>query len=997
MRKRLGVLILLAAALAAGAIWLHLRTTRETSASVEKTPDPMRDEDPVRLAPDRRAQLAIPEVERLLTGRSGKAATFRFDGGCWHVLVDSRELGTLPEYPDLSDFMTVLVARATALLKSAPPAPVAAHPAVERALEQFEPLTALLAADREWSQGHRDAALHAGAARALVQLVTETNDLVGAADRTAARALAELAICHAMNVTGLDRDEALLAERMGYGARATEIAARLPADDPIALFIRRDDAALTGVAAAEPPRPEARFLELTRLVASRDEQACEAWLERAFRSDTTVRLPTLTALLSLERFSAHEPSAEAVLLAIESDLKLNDLANAGARMSEGSDLSVVFRRFEASMSAMRASADGEWLDRDLARAYYRAGFYSALWRLGRFSREELSSVGDTRALATAWSGMPADPAEEFGRWYRHLAEAKAGHPAPLDLESDLISLPSFGSQLRFDTFHACAETRIGRQNGVRRQARMLIGQLDTRPGDRLRLADIVQTQIWDLVWAESLYASAARCASPGDPSAQGAWAYMNGDEARVKALLAAPGLNDVGAIRLLFYLEHMAPEDVDATCAVYEAAAARFPRSAPIVCQLAAYARTKGKPPAYARQALRGWMARNPGEDGLDRVAVTTAIARTLEREHRYREALAWARPTATSWQFGAMHATAELLDECGHGAEAETLAAMALGRYPDSHEALVGLVGMLWRHQRYEDAARLLRQAPYRLDDVHWFTLVGPEFADRFAARPYAAMRAVEALEHAGFTSQNTMGSLATVLHRRGNDDLALRIERHVQGGGQDGMEKLMASIFYVSVLKGPAAARAYALQSTAGASDDVIIPLGDLALGEGRYDLLWAFEPQDRAANSCHWLLRSAAALYPGPETVPHEEALRAHFAVAGTEHYHVLGRYLMGFVPEDTVMALRTSMHAACEVYYYVGFRAQAEGRFADAARLYKRCIATGQSRNIEYAWAVSQLSRWMDSGMTLERLAARARASNARPSTTVLGLTAAAANE
>ena len=179
MRKRLGVLILLAAALAAGAIWLHLRTTRETSASVEKTPDPMRDEDPVRLAPDRRALLAISEIERLLTRRSGKAATLRFDGGCWHVLVDSRELGTLPEYPDLSDFMTVLVARATALLKSAPPAPVAAHPAVERALEQFEPLTALLAADREWSQGHRDAALHAGAARALVQLVTETNDLVG--------------------------------------------------------------------------------------------------------------------------------------------------------------------------------------------------------------------------------------------------------------------------------------------------------------------------------------------------------------------------------------------------------------------------------------------------------------------------------------------------------------------------------------------------------------------------------------------------------------------------------------------------------------------------------------------------------------------------------------------------------------------------------------------------------------------------------------------------
>jgi hypothetical protein len=303
----------------------------------------------------------------------------------------------------------------------------------------------------------------------------------------------------------------------------------------------------------------------------------------------------------------------------------------------------------------------------------------------------------------------------------------------------------------------------------------------------------------------------------------------------------------------------------------------------------------------------------------------------------------------------------------------------------------------MLWRHERYEDAAMVLRQAPYRLDDAKWFTLVGPEFAERFAAKPDEAMQAVQALQLAGFQSQGTLGSLATVLHRRAKDDLAFRIEQRVQDSGQDGMEKLMASIFYVSVLEGPDAARAYALQSAAGASDNVTMPLGNLAFGEGRYDVLWVCEPKDPAANACHWLFRAAAALYPGPDTAPHDEALRAHFAVAGTEHYHVLGRYLMGLVPEDTAMALRTSMHAACEVYYYLGFRAQAEGRFADAARLYERCIATGQSRNIEYAWAVSQLSRWISSGLTLERLATRARASTARPSTTVLGLTAAASNE
>jgi hypothetical protein len=992
MYKRLTIYVVIAAALAAVLFWqrtaFHLGTP-ESSAPAQKAVDPTAYEEPVHLPPDRRALIAIGELQRLMTGKSGPLAEARFDGGHWRVFQGSSEIGTLPEYPDFSD-LTALLSRRALVLRGSAAVVAAPHAEVEHALERFEPLAALLAADREWKAGPPDTSLDRDVARALVQLTAQTNDLVGAADIVSARALAELSVCRAFGVTGLERDEALLAESMGYGAHATFTARALEATDAVGLYVRHEDDALAHRAGEPAANAEAHFLELSRLASNHDGAGYAIWLERHYEADSTLTMPVLATMLSVGTFESQVPSAAMVLATITNDLRLYAAPGPVAAVSEPSALGLAVKTFEQSMGAMRADADGEWLDRDLMRAYYRSAFYSSMWRLGEFNRLSLSSVDGTSDLASQLSDMPKGPAEEFGRWYAHLAEMKSGHPAPLDLKSDLTSLPSFGSLLLFTTFEACSQTPIGRLSGVRPQARMLLGELDSRPGDRLETVALMRYRISDLVSAESLLANTARIGNPMDVDVQGLWASMNGDRVRLHALLDSPGISALQASEVIRNLRDFTTDEVSEVCAAYEKSIARFPGSCRLTLDYANYALDKGKPPAFSRQLLKAWVARNPGNEGLDRVAVNTSIARTLEREHRYPEALAIAEPNAASQQFGAMNVAADLMDHCGRGAEAETLAAFALHRYPDSPDALMGLVDMFWRHQRYDDAATLLRAPQCRIDDGNWFSDVAPVFADRFAKDADGALAAVAALEQAGFRSQGTLGSLATELHRRSKTELAFKVEQHVWDNGQDAIKKLVASGIFLSELQGADAASGYIADHTAGTLDLVPGLLGIFAFGEDRPEMIWACEPKGAVDNSCQWLLRAAASLYPGPVTTKYADALRAHYAAPGTEHYYVLGRYVLGMVPESDALAQRVTSHAAGEVYFYIGYRAQAEHRYADAARWYERCIATGESRNAEYSWAVAQLSVWALKQETLARLTASDQASQARPYMSTLGL-------
>lgn len=64
--------------------------------------------------------------------------------------------------------------------------------------------------------------------------------------------------------------------------------------------------------------------------------------------------------------------------------------------------------------------------------------------------------------------------------------------------------------------------------------------------------------------------------------------------------------------------------------------------------------------------------------------------------------------------------------------------------------------------------------------------------------------------------------------------------------------------------------------------------------------------------------------------------------------------------------------------CEASYYLGLRAQSEGRLRDASDWYRISIESGLQNMGEYRWAYNQLYLWEGEGKSLERIAAEQRA-------------------
>ena len=994
MYKRIILYVLVAIAIGVVSVQLQHRTAQQAqlqnhAPGVTEPASPIKPPD--HLTPDRRGALAVYELERLVSGHSPKQVREQFVGGMWHVYSDSTEIGTWPEYPDFSDMVSVLEQRARALGASV--GEDHEHPEITQSLAAFQPLQTLTLVDKAWAAGERGGSLHLAAAGALAQLTAQTTDLVGVADAIGARALAELALCRAAGLPGLARDETLTADRLGYGAYAWAMCDSLPADDAVRLYVRHDDEALAKLAAASNGSPESRFYLLSRTAWNHDDQGYRDCAGKYFSADSQLTIPMLSTMLALGTFRSQEASAQAVIAVIGDELHLLESGGAIAASTDTDDpgdLNVAIRQFESMMTSMKGDADGQWLDGTLLRAHYRAAFYSAMWRLGEFQRKSLSSLETTRDMAAELQNLPPGPASEFGHWYSHLADAKLGHPAPLDLKADLTSLPSFGSRMRFDTFEECGNTPIGRFNGVRPQACLLLGQLDTRPDDRAETIELIRDQIMDLVWAESLLASTAHVASPANIEVQSWWARMNDDRAALLAMLDARGTSVFQATYVADQLVELSPKDSVSNIAAYRKIMARYPQPVQSVLAFNDYCTHYLHSSALNRRALRDWLKRNPVDDGgLDRVFATLALARTYQREKRYAEALAIVAPAAESQQYGAMSATAELLDLTGKGAEAETLAAFALHRYPDSREPLVGLAKLFWKHQRYDDAAALLHDTAYPLDDAHWMTLVAPAFADCFEKQPATGMKAVESLIKAGFKSQGTVGMLAKELHKRGQSEFALQVEQRLPDGGQDGSMRLFASYEILRRGRGEDAADGWLYDQVASMSDMTSTLIDYFGFDEGLPGVVWTCDQKSDRDMNYTWLLRAAMSLRPPALDADRAKLLHEHFDEPSTDHYTTLGRYMLGLEPDSVALARCTDLHAAGEVYFYMGYRAESEYRYADAANWYLRCLATGVTRNMEYGWSLGQLTRWGASMKTLERLENEDRAAQKGPSISVLG--------
>jgi tetratricopeptide (TPR) repeat protein len=945
-----------------------------------------------RLAVDRRVAIALHDLARL-AGRGDVTIAIKWRDGRFHVTAGADELGTLAARPTFADELALADAWAARLGLTAAAAPAAAAAkSPSAATKSFAgksatggavlPVDVALGLARE--AGSRYAAADPAAVRdgahALASLAFALPDRMGTGDAVFGRALAVLALARARGVADV-ADEVLLAWAFGASAHARDAARALPAGHPVARFAT--DAPLDALADDDT----GRALRLRRLLDAGDRIGARRLLDAQPRR--AAELATVSARLEIgafdDLFAVASDAPSLLALHAERDAgqrdaleRLRAISERGLRAvlgpppgSADEALPIALRQLDEVLPRLPADAAlgpflaGDAPGRDVLRATYRVLAYDAIYAAVRYAAVARADAALADALAHALGA--ARSFANAAPWAQLLADVTSGRRPLATTATALNALPFAGAAVADVVDAAAAHADWGAPDGAA-LVRAVIGRLDGRPAHR----DVVRYAAYQLLTDMALVEAEGRAALAEDPARH---AELRVFVARLDGELGSlrPWLRDprVAPATKAYLLRALAEEKVLAPRDVVAEIAQLPPDERRRFAAVDRFARLLEDQHEYeAARALYEAFLRDGDPAGLDRVRATTGVARELYHQRRFAEAWTAVSPVVGSMQRGAMERGALVLQALGRAREAEDLARRQVEQYPNNADAAGAGAEILWRQARHADAAELLASGragtmELRFDIAPHFVAAVDDGLDARAAFAALSARRVDPL---------LMEQLALAVgHTLKHDALAIALLELVPAPGLYRLQTLSEAAAIVKRSESAAAASAWLGQRVTGA---MRVPLSQFVFAERLDDALWDVVPRDvpgeRDSSDNVWLFR-AAAMLRAPTADAHANDVRAYFAGTGGARYFVLGRALLGLATEADALALAHDPKSACEVAYWLGYKADAEHRVADAITWYRVAVETEQRQVWEYRQAYNRLAAWRGANKSLRRLA------------------------
>lgn len=953
-----------------------------------------------RLGPDRRALGALTGLEALLSGEVAPGTSVAFADGKWTVQVGALAAGTLGEFADFPELLSLCASYAEALTKRfpfelAPEPKVATKPARPRKagraalpaaaatgalLLQDEAFAALHRIDGRWTAGAHSAAEVHQAALAMTSLAFLAIDSMEVSDALAARALSLVALDRALG-SSTPAEEALLAEALGYRRAARTLGEALPETDALGAYFRRDEGALAALARSQSD-PAARYLAVRLLVARGEHQRDAVW---DAAGDLEGSLPVLAVRLlahgtvwqdrRMGRVLPLRVMLEAAAQAGDGEaLKLKQkLATGGGsdeqRVAQGNTVGAalvkdgVLARFESDLGKL--SNGGPVFGPDLQRAYFSALMYSGLDRLARHLLDELSLTTAASSLETALGPVSSKTAVEFERWFDGLISSRSGAAVGADLFAELARLETLGGAPRLRVFDELAATSDYGDPVLPAAVRSLVPRLDARPAHRAALSSLAWTGLKDLALTETL--TRASVAVEVDALHEAWFLRFTGEREKLLALLASKAPNPRQKAQMVEWL--VADGDLDAAAAEGQLRAFLAPagddwRTRTILVALL----ERQKQYAQARQVITDWQGKKLPERNLNPVLAATALSRQYALEKNPAEAWKAIAEAVESQQLDAMNQGALVLVSLEKLDEACALARKGADRYPGPKSTAM-LAEVLWRSGRPDEAAKELAnpQRSLRLED---WQKVAEAFFRVYGERQDEALTALAALQKANIDGYS-LSELGATADRLGKPALGFEILSRVKTPSQGMLEILVEAYGLKKRLSDQASAFEWLtkrLKPEWSALAQVF------AYRRGQPELLWLLPTvQTPTELEFVWVIRAASALKDKGLSAEQQKQLDEHFAEPGEHYYRGVGRFLMGKETEAQVLALADNPKRACEIAYYVGLKAQSQGKLREASDWYRASIETHQTKNAELRWGYDQLHEWLVKGQSLERLA------------------------
>jgi hypothetical protein len=897
-----------------------------------------------RLTPDRRFVIAISEIRKFFPSRKEETVQTEFANGNWRISYGGEEIGTLPEFPDFPDFMNVLTTWAKRLNDKDPIKLTSTKEGESLELKSRElsltpqPIQMLMKADELWAK-QKDPALLAAAARASTYMAVQAYRPIDIGDFLDGRSLALITLTKALTSYPMNREESLLAYTMLYTKHSESAAALLPPSDPVRMFIQKAD--LNEKASAKEASEEIRYL---RMIQLSKQPYTQVWLDgqsKLFPHEMS--LPVIKTALELRRYVQTENQtleylANDIPPAVISELQTLQKGSPSKPEIGESDQKLL-RTFETLIDELYKKNNGIFANAELLASFYNSFFYSS------YSKRNQSPGKGKREISM-----------EFDRYISLFDSVKNGNPKVENFIQQVRSLKLLNSTGAY-ALYALISRLSWNSPSILLLCRESASTYDSRPFHRINMLYLYKWKLYDRNHAEQLstsmiktFSSAHDAVYVSDPAV-----YL-GDIGLVKQILHSAQCDEKCASDILWnwhYIDSFHNQEIEGE---YDRQIQKNPHSWQITNVYIDFLR-RNKKYSKACTVTQAWLKNNADPNHVGSFHAYVRLAHNYYLAGEYQKSLDALKPVTPSWV--ADRESALALSKLGQKEEAEKRARSAFQAASQDLEGLLALVQVLWEARKYKDAASTLQSFNYPYQN--WCSDVGSSFYRAFEKASVAEVhQAIDALR-AEHLIDWRLTCLPLDFVKAHQYEMAFEIQSYIMPPGSADENITIDSYTYLKEWKGEKEAIQWVKKMI---PPQKLNSLGFKALYKGEYNLLWDVieDPYFKDYPHFVWLFRAASSAKRGMKQDSHYQEVYNHFAKAGRDGYYIMGRYLIGLSPESEMLNVAKNPKRRGDVCYYLGLKAESEGRIKDASEWYRIAVETEQAQTHGAILSQATISGW-----------------------------------
>jgi hypothetical protein len=937
--------------------------------------------DKYNLQPDRRFIQAAGIIAKLLPGNGGSTKVSLLKEK-WHISVDGHEIGAVAEFADFQQHFALLSVFARTLVSknkiSLPPTGMH-DDNTKKLLDLGTPaklLEAISQTEQDWQRREASARQLSATCSALSLLAWEMEDELDIGDPIIAKALAFSAISAAMG-NDTDEDAAILAHRMKYYANAKTFSQKLPAGSFFRLYQEQKKKELIQASTQQPGNFKISFCLLSLLADQLLETEWKVHAATITKSNPGSAIPLLKTFLAFNDDQSTLPAAHNLLNAVLIESKANGQTSAPINLSNLQLSYADFSRsanwqiknllddFENSLSkpqtTVENSLDIEPAKESLNKCFYRSAFYSGVNLIAnaylRLPYAEESTKEFLKSLKTEKEGganeLIALVSDEIGNTRRSFSE----------ISGDATNFAVLGPRARatvfksLGTFYENPHPELLLQGGS-----SLFRVMDDRPGNRLLLSQIALKSLMDLSLQHRLFIASNSAGVP-----------LNLSE-RFNGLIESRNFKDVFHIvndqSLPHFMRYRLVEFLRANevgsgntlllDAIYQKLSNEDPHDFKIADSYYQYLITRKKY-AQSREQMKRWLAQQTSYQFLDEAKAQTNMARASFELGHYKDALSDLGKAATSGYEEAFAAKIAILQALGRSEAAQQWSEEFLKRHPADLVALNLNCQCLWKQNKYDRCAELLRAHKNELNAHFWRHSIGTSLVNLFSKEPENLQRAIASLKKCGFVSGASIGQIANQFYARDLPEEAFQIIVSAQPNPEEVADVATSAYRYLKRWRGKSFALAWLEKEVPMQERSSLAPFAFLT---GQYELLGNFIPLQGTGstatdiNADVNLMRAAAyAISPDALSASEKELLAKAFtnktAIAST------GNYLLG--RDKTIEQLELGPIERCAVSFYVGWKWLATAKnFYEGCEWLRLSLDDNEASMNQYHWSQAWLS-------------------------------------